>query len=150
MISAFKVERTTFVPPQHLYDRLADAPRWREWATLVDVSELIQRGPVDPFGGGAIRRMGGLGGRLTVEEEILEAVSPCYQRYTARGLPVVDYLGEVRIGQDSGDTKIVWTGRFRPRLPGTGWILGRLLGYSIARIIDDAIAACQRAAAPDM
>jgi hypothetical protein len=147
MTSGFLVERTTLVAPQQLYDRIAEAATWNQWASMVDVSELIQFGSEDPLGAGAIRRMGGFGGRLTVDEEIVAATPPSYQRYTARGLPASSYVGEVRIAEREGKTTIDWTGRFSPKVPGTGWILARLLAYSIGRVADDLIAACERSAA---
>jgi hypothetical protein len=79
----FRIERDTTVAAQKLYDRLADVAAWDQWAPMVSRSELVQSGATDPLGAGAIRRMQGLGGLLTVDEEILEATSPSYQRYTA-------------------------------------------------------------------
>jgi hypothetical protein len=149
MTSGFVVQRTTNVASQQLYDRLADASDWSQWASMVDVSELVRSGSIDPLGAGAIRRVGGFGGRLTVDEEISVATSPSYQRYTARGLPARDYVGEVRIDECDGNTIIDWTGRFSPKIPGTGWILSRLLSYAIGRMADDLISACERSnAAP--
>jgi hypothetical protein len=149
MPSGFRVVRSTSVAPQQLYDRLANVPAWSQWAPMVSRSELIQEGTVDRLGAGAIRRMHSLRGLLTVDEEILEATSPSYQRYTLRGLPATDYVGEVRLDETSGRTQIVWTARFRPRVPGTGWALGKFLGFSIARITDSMIAACERSATHD-
>jgi uncharacterized protein YndB with AHSA1/START domain len=60
MTSSFRVERTTSAPPAPIYDLLADASGWRNWAPLVGHSELIRQGTPDPLGAGAIRRIGGL------------------------------------------------------------------------------------------
>jgi len=137
----FRIERDTIVAAQKLYDRLADVAAWDQWAPMVSRSELVQSGATDPLGAGAIRRMQGLGGLLTVDKEILEATSPSYQRYTAvRGLPAYDYRGEVQIDEVDGRTHVVWTGEFKPRFPGTGPVLAKLLGYSIRRITDRLIA----------
>ena len=150
MTSGFRVVRFTSVAPQSLYDRLVDVPAWSQWAPMVNRSELIREGAVDRLGAGAIRRMHVLGGFLKVDEEILEATSPSFQRYTVRGLPVTDFVGEVRLDDTSGRTQIMWTGRFRPRVPGTGWALGKFVEFSIARIIDGMIAACKRSAPRDI
>lgn len=87
---------------------------------------------------------------LSVDEEILKAKPPSYQRYTAkRGLPVRHYNGEVNLEQVDEDTHLVWTGQFKPLVPGTGGLLASLLRLAIARIADDVIAACERSANRD-
>jgi hypothetical protein len=86
----FRIERDTPLAAQKIYDRLADAAAWDRWAPMVNRSELVRLGPTDPLGARAIRRMHRLGGLLTRDEEILEATSPSYQRYTAvRRRPVI-------------------------------------------------------------
>lgn len=150
MLSGFKVERFTHVPAEQIYDRLADVASWSQWATTVSRSLLVQVGATDPLGAGAIRRMSGLRNLFTVDEEILAATRPSYQRYTVRGLPATDYVGQVHIHEDGGRTHILWTAEFRPKIAGTGWALGKFLGLSISRIADDLIAACERAAIKDV
>src|SRR4051812_12693874 len=130
----FTVERDTPVPAERIYDKLADAAAWTQWTSMVHRSELVKMGTPDPLGAGAIRRMGQLGGRFWVDEEILEATRPSLQRYTVRGLPVTNYDGLVRIDEADGRTHIVWTAQFRPIIPGTGAVLGKLLGMAISRI----------------
>ena len=146
----FRIERDTAVPAQKIYDRLADAAAWDQWAPMVNRSELAQLGPTDPLGAGAIRRIHGLAGLLTVDEEILEATSPSYQRYTVRGLPTHDYRGEVHIDEVDGRTHVVWTGQFKPRFSGTGPVLAKFLGYSVGRIADRLIAECEPASVNDV
>lgn len=146
MTSGFRVERMTSAPPDGIYDLIADAAGWREWAFLVNHSELIRQGEPDPLGAGAIRRIGGLK-FLRVDEEILDAQAPRYQRYTAlRGIPVSDYTGEVRLSDVKGETQLVWTGTFKPLIPGTGRLLGTLLGLAISKIADRAIAIAEQSA----
>jgi hypothetical protein len=144
MTSGFRVERMTSVAPQIIYDRLADAESWSQWAPLVTRSNLIKRGAPDPLGAGAIRRVGGLI-VMSVDEEILDATPPSYQRYTAvRGLPVRDYRGEVHLHQVGGGTHLVWTGQFEPLVPGTGRLLASLLRLAIGRIAYGVIAVCEQ------
>ena len=150
MASGFRVERQTFIPAKEVYDRLADANAWSQWTSMVYRSELVQLGTIDPLGAGAIRRMTSLRGLMTVDEEILVATSPHYQRYTLRGLPARGYIGEVHINENDGRTRILWTAEFRPRLAGTGFVLGKFLGFAIGRITDSLIAACERAATNDL
>ena len=135
-------------PPVGIYHLLADAASWRRWAKpLVSYSELIRQGTPDPLGAGAIRRIGGLK-VVRADEEILEARPPHYQRYTAvRGIPVSNYCGEVQLDELEAGTKLVWTGTFEPRIPGTGTVLALLLRLAIATIADRAIAAAEQATA---
>jgi hypothetical protein len=41
--------------------------------------------------------------------------------------PIRDHAGEVRFDPDASGTRVTWTIRFRPLVPGTGWILRRVL-----------------------
>jgi len=145
--SVFRIERDTTVAAQKIYDRLADAAAWNQWAPVFNRSDVVQLGPIDPLGAGAIRRLRGLRGLLTIDEQILEATRPSYQRYTAlRGLPAREYSAEVRIDELNGGTRLVWTGQFKPRVPGTGWVLAQILAYSIGVVVNRLIAGCERAA----
>jgi uncharacterized protein YndB with AHSA1/START domain len=145
MTSGFRVDRMTSAPPERIYDLLADAAAWRRWAApLVSHSELIRQGTPDPLGAGAIRRIGGLK-VVRADEEILEARPPHYQRYTAvRGIPASNYCGEVQLNEVEAGTKLIWTGTFEPRIPGTGWLLAVLLRLAIATIASRAIAVAEQ------
>jgi hypothetical protein len=144
MTSGFRVEAMTPVAAERIYDLLADARAWKNWAPLVSYSELIRQGTPDPLGAGAIRRIGGLG-FLRVDEEILEARPPHYQRYTAvRGLPASHYRGEVHLDSVDSATRLVWTGTFEPRIPASGWLLATSLRLVIRAIVTRAIAVAER------
>lgn len=144
MTSGFRVEATTTASPESVYDLLANAADWKNWAPLVSYSELTRLGTPDPLGAGAIRRIGGFG-VLRVEEEILEARPPHYQRYTAvRGLPASKYRGEVQLDRVEGGTRLVWTGTLEPLIPGSGWLLATSLRLAIRAIATRAIAVAER------
>ncbi|BAX93664.1 SRPBCC family protein [Mycobacterium shigaense] len=144
MTSEFRVERVTSAAPELIYSILAEAAAWKEWAPLVSYSELVRQGTPDPLGAGAVRRIGGLG-FLRVDEEILESRPPHYHRYTAvRGIPVSNYLGEVHLDPAEGGTRLVWTGSFEPRVPGSGRLLATSLGLVIGAIANRAIALAER------
>jgi hypothetical protein len=144
MTSGFRVERMTPVAPERIYSLLAEAAAWKEWAPLVSYSELIRQGTPDRLGAGAVRRIGGMG-FLRVDEEILEARRPQFQCYTAvRGIPVSDYRGEVHLDSVDGGTRLVWTGTFEPRIPGSGRLLATLLRLAIGAIATRAIAVAEQ------
>jgi len=79
------------------------------------------------------------------DEKILGARPPHYQRYTAvRGIPVSNYCGEVQLNEVEAGTKLIWTGTFGPRIPGTGWLLAALLRLAIGMIANRAIAVAEQ------
>lgn len=95
MTFGFRVERATSAPSNRVYDLLADVAAFREWAPLIRYSELIRQGTPDPSGAGAVRRLG-VCNAASVDEKIVEARAPHYQRYIGvRGFPVSQYRGEI-------------------------------------------------------
>jgi hypothetical protein len=66
-----------------------------------------------------------------------------------RGIPVSHYRGEVHLDSIDGCTKLVWTGTFAPRIPGSGWLLASLLRLTIGAIANRAIALAEQDAGPD-
>ena len=52
------------------------------------------------------------------------------------GLPVRDYTGEVRFDEEDGATRVRWKVRFRPRVPGTGPLLRRILRRTLGDVLD--------------
>jgi len=101
-----------------------------------------REGSPDIGGVGAIRRMGGYG--LSVDEEILEARPPHYQRYTIlRGAPVKNYCGEVHLEPAGGGTALLWTVRFTSTVPGLGPVLRIALGFLIGLVVKAMIKAAE-------
>jgi len=120
MTFGFRVERSTSAPPERVYDVLADVAAFREWAPLFRYAELIRPGTPDPLGAGAVRRLGPVK-RATVDDEIVEARPPHYQRYIGvRGFPVAQYRGEIRLSPVESGTQLLWTVTFEQKVPGTG------------------------------
>jgi uncharacterized protein YndB with AHSA1/START domain len=110
-----------------------DAPRERVWDTLVDhgrmaewypAKEIILRRPghPDPNGLGAQRvvRQSGL-----AIEEVVTAFKPCeHFEYSAiEGAPFLDHTADVILISEPDGTRVRWSTRLRPRVPGTGWIV---------------------------
>lgn len=114
-------------------ERLIPAPRDKVWAILADhegmrkwmpVREVVRRRPgsPDPNGVGAVRTIRGMG--LVIEEQVT-AFEPGerLEYVVTEGAPIRDHLGEVRLSPEAGGTRVRWTVRFRPVVPGTGWLL---------------------------
>ena len=146
MTFGFRVERATSAPPAGVYDLLADAAAWHEWVPFIGYSELIRQGTPDPFGAGAIRRVGVFKG-ASVDEEIVEAQPAHYQRYRGvRGFPVSQYCGEIRLNEVDAGTELVWSVTFEQRVPGTGRPLGPVIRAVITAMVDRTIKVAEQSA----
>jgi hypothetical protein len=117
--------------PETLYGLLADAPSWSSWA-----GPLITRAGwavvPGPSGVGGIRRLGRP--PFMVREEIVAAEPPLHHGYRLlSGQPVRSYSADVRLvelgspTEHGARTRIEWTGEVVALLPGTGWLMQRLL-----------------------
>ncbi len=128
------------------------APTERIWALLTDhehmphwmpVREVVRRraGQPEPDGVGAIRTV--RGGGLVLDEEIVvfEPASRLVYRLLG-GAPVRDHEGEVTLEAAGPETRVRWRVRFRPRVPGTG----RLLGWFLRRALADGLAGLRQLA----
>lgn len=146
MTFGFRVERASSAPPTRVYNVLAHVADFREWAPHVGYSELIRQGTPDPLGAGAVRRLGPYKW-ASVDEEILEARPPHYQRYIGvRGFPVSQYGGEIRLSQVETGTELLWTVTFQQRVPGTGRPLETIIRAVITSLADHAIGVAEKSA----
>ena len=110
-----------------------DWVRWPEWAGVKEVV-LRQQGDPPPDGLGAIRVVRSRG--FALEEEITSFDPPArLQSRMVGGLPVRDYRAEVGFEADGYATRVRWTVRFRPLIPGTGPLLRRLLDRSLGDVL---------------
>ena len=129
-----------------------DAPRERVWEILADheamprwfpAREVVRRrvGAPDPNGIGAHRvvRLSGL-----ALEEVVTAFKPSeHLEYSVvEGAPFVDHTADVILMNDDGGTRVRWSARFRPLLPGTGW----LVKNNIRRTLEHALSGLKREA----
>jgi uncharacterized protein YndB with AHSA1/START domain len=127
-----------------------DAPRERVWETLVDhermpdwfpAKEVIRRRPgnPDPNGLGTRRvvRMSGL-----AMEEVVTAFKPGeHLEYSViEGAPFVDHMADVILMDEGDGTRLRWSTRLRPLLPGTGW----LVKNNVARTLQRAVSGLKR------
>lgn len=139
----FSVEVTTPASPDAVYRLLADAPSWAVWAGPLITRAAWEVEP-GPGGVGGIRRLGRP--PVMVREEIVAAEPSRVHGYRLlSGQPVRSYGVEVRITalgepprQAAGvlppgppgrgaTTRIEWTGTVEVLVPGTGWLMERLL-----------------------
>lgn len=116
----FATETTSPAPADALFARLEAGDRWSEWA-----GPLVPRSrwevPGDPVGSvGAVRRLGI--GPLSSLERIVEHVPGRRLVYVVDSWsPVHGYRAEVDLVPiEEGGTRILWSGSFTPKMPGTG------------------------------
>jgi Polyketide cyclase / dehydrase and lipid transport len=126
-------------PADVVFDVLADATRWKDWAGMtVGVSEWDREGVPAPGGVGAVRKLGRW--PLFTREQITEYDPPRHLGYTIlSGMPVRGYHADIDLSLDTTDTTdttgttgtagtaIRWAGAFEPTVPGTGTALETLL-----------------------
>lgn len=124
-------------PPAAVFEVVADHAGYAGWA---GVQEAVLRNPghPPPNGVGASRVLRSAG--IAVEEEVTHFEPPERLAYRlVAGLPVRNYEGEVLLvsaGTGSGTgTDLTWRVRFRPLLPGTGWLLRRLIARSLRDLV---------------
>jgi uncharacterized membrane protein len=73
---------------------------------------------------------------MAIEEEITAFDPPKRMAYRlVAGAPVRDHFGEVRFDPEGSGTRVTWTVRFRPLIPGTGWLLRKALQRGLRTVL---------------
>jgi uncharacterized protein YndB with AHSA1/START domain len=127
-------------PRDRVWNILADHERMPEWFPAREVVRRVP-GSDDPNGVGAHRvvRIAGL-----AIEEVVTAFKPCeHLEYTVtEGAPFVDHMADVILMRDGDGTRVRWSARMRPLIPGTGW----LVRSNLARTLERALAGLKQKA----
>ena len=96
-------------------------------SACIGTSEWEREGDPAPGGVGAIRRLGRA--PMYGREQIVEYNPPMHMAYTiVSGIPVRGYHADIDLLADATGTTIRWSGAFEPKVPGTGALLGVVLG----------------------
>lgn len=130
-----QIELSELVPakPDAVFARYTDHERWVDWAGVKEVV-LRQQGHPAPNGLGAIRVIRQAG--LAIEEEITAFDAPKRMTYRlVAGAPIRDHSGEVRFDPEGAGTRVTWKVSFRPLIPGTGWLIRRLLERGLREVL---------------
>jgi len=117
---SFRVEASCAAPRETVFALLADIPRWHEWAgPMVPRSDLDRPGSPEPFGVGAVRRLGRA--PIWSFEEITRFEPPYLLAYELRaGLPVRGYRSEVALSErPDGGSHLTWSSSFESAPAGT-------------------------------
>jgi uncharacterized protein YndB with AHSA1/START domain len=126
-----EVERLIPAEPAKVWALLSDHEGMAEW---LPVREVVRRRPgaPDPNGLGAVRTIRGMG--LVIEERITGWKPPERMEYVlTEGAPIRDHHGEVVLTPEGSGTRVHWKVRFRPLVPGTGWLVAALLRRGLAQ-----------------
>lgn len=129
-----EVSRRIAAPREKVWALVAHHEGMKKWAA---VREVIRRraGAPDPDGEGAIRTVRAYG--MVVDERITVFKPGERLEYVLlEGAPIRDHCGEVVLSPDTDGTRVTWTVRFRPLVPGTGWLLERLLRGGLDRSLE--------------
>ena len=103
------------------------------WSPLKSV-RLDPPGAPDRDGVGAVRHMSGAG--PTLVEEVVEWRPPeSYSYVLHRGAPIRDHRGTVTFAEDGEWTTVTWDVRFRPQVPGIGWLVAGVLGLALRHML---------------
>jgi len=130
----FEVSRSIAAPREKIWALLANHEGMKKWAP---VREVIRRcaGAPDPDGVGAIRTVRASG--MAVDERITAFKPGERLEYTlVEGAPIRDDAAEIVLTPDGDGTRVVWSVHFRPLVPGTGWLLARVLRGGLERSLD--------------
>ena len=123
--------------------RSLDAPVERVWEIVgnpgaspgrgVDV-RVEEPGAADGTG---LRRVVKVG-VATLHEEVTDVGPGHVIRYRlTRGAPVRDYRSSVALEESpGGGTLVSWRARFRPLVPGTGWVVSLVSKHTLNRVLD--------------
>jgi uncharacterized protein YndB with AHSA1/START domain len=126
-VSGVEVERSVRIAasPRRVWELLADHEGMPAW---MPVREVVRRraGSPDANGVGALRVVRASG--LAIEERITAFEPERLLVYeVVEGAPVRDHRGEVRLEPDGDATRVRWRVSLRPLVPGTGWLLRRVV-----------------------
>lgn len=138
-----ELSRVIPAPPARVFEIYTDHVGWEKWAGVKEVV-LRQTGDPPPNGLGAIRVIRASG--MAIEEEVTAFEPPTRMAYRlVAGAPIRDHEGVVRFEPDGAGTRVTWTVRFRPLVPGTGWLLRRMLARGLGDVLEKLAARSARA-----
>ena len=119
--------------PQTVWQSVTDHESLPRWSPLKSVT-LRTEGTPDRNGLGAVRVMRGAGPAI-VEEVVAWDPPNSYGYRLLGGAPLRNHAGHVSLRPVGEGTEVTWTVTFDPALPGTGWLLVRVLRAALAGVL---------------
>lgn len=112
---------------EQVWNVISDHEGMARWSGFSPVS-VIRNGTPERNGYGAERFMHGPPGIGEVVEQVIFSDAPHRLRYRViKGSPFVCHQGEMTLKAIGKETELLWTIRFRPRIPGIGGLFRRIL-----------------------
>lgn len=115
-VNTYTFTATVPVPPSVVWGVVADHAGMSRWTPVRRV-EMEAGGSPDPNGVGAVRALHLAGPPIREQVTDFEPERRMAYRLLS-GLPARDYTGEVALEPTGGGTRINWTIRFTPTIPG--------------------------------
>jgi len=130
---SYEISAHSTASPERVFELLADATSWPQWAGSLTRHGSWQREGAPPPGGvGAIRKLGRW--PMYGREEIVAYEPPTHLAYTiVKGQPVRNYRADVTLTLVPDGTLITWAGTFDPLIPGTGGLMTAFFRRIIGR-----------------
>lgn len=132
---SYDVSAHTPAPPSAVYPMIRDVARWAEWQSIKSIdAEDPQARAGDLVGTVWVVRNHGATTRL----QITELVPDRRLGYLSLTESIFrDYRAAFDLAPGAaGGTDIRWHATFRPRVPGTGWILERYMRTTFAEVVN--------------
>ena len=134
MVQRIAAEAVTRAPATLVFGLLKDPLTWTAWSPM-DKSGPDKPGPDEPNGVGSTRAF--TKGRVNGIDRVVELVPNRRFSYVhVQGLPVRDYRGDVDLEDIRGGIRITWQATFKPKVPGTGWLMRRGLRKFLQQMVD--------------
>lgn len=134
MVQQFEMRRVVSAPPEKVWALLADHEGMKRWAP---VREVIRRRPgsPDPNGVGCIRTVRAFG--IVVDERITAFEPFARLDYTlVEGAPIRDHVARITLAAEEGATCLRWNVQFRAVVPGTGWLIEKVMRRGLEALLD--------------
>ena len=133
IMTAFVVTRKVDIPSDKVWNLCGDFAKSPGPGVLVEVEE---KGNAGSNNVGAIRTI--TIGSVKVRERLVSVDPPRTFSYTVlSGAPMMGHLGKAEFIPQGAATEIRWSAEFKPRVPGTGWIVGMVTRKAINHLIDE-------------
>lgn len=138
---AIAVERHVEARRSRVFAVVADHERMPEW---FPAREVVRRRPgsPQPDGVGAVRVVRASG--LAVEEAVTAFEPDARLAWElVAGAPLRRARGELCLRDEAGGTRVCWRVEFEAGLPGSAWLLRRLLARTLSRALDGLARRCE-------
>ncbi len=128
---------TINAPVDDVWEAITDQDNMAQWIGFDPVT-VRKEGRTQRHGAGSERLMQGPRGVGQVVEQVIAANPQQKLRYRViEGSPLTCHQGEITLNRSGGHTELHWSIRFRPKVPGTGALLQKVLQARLRAMLDE-------------